>query len=159
MHVNARAIIERETPHGIEIVIQLRNKPVEGGQWLELPGGRVEEFESFLEAVKREVREETGLNITHIEGESARVESQAGRTNVECLQPFAVYQTTRGPVDSLGAYFRCRAEGGLLAAGDDTLGPRWMPVAELAAGLKQTPEKFSWIDQAGLLFYLQEISK
>ena len=159
IHVNARAIIERETPQGMEIVIQLRNKPVEGGQWLELPGGRLEEFESFLEAVRREVEEETGLSLTHIEGAEAKVDSQGTRTNVECLQPFAVYQTTRGPVDSMGAYFRCRAEGELLAAGDDTLGPRWMPIDELAAWLEREPERFSWIDLAGLLFYLQERSR
>ena len=38
MHVNARAIIERETPNGREIVIQVRNKPHEGGKRIELPG-------------------------------------------------------------------------------------------------------------------------
>ncbi len=34
MFVNARAIIERETDTGIEIVVQTRNKPEEGGRWL-----------------------------------------------------------------------------------------------------------------------------
>jgi 8-oxo-dGTP pyrophosphatase MutT (NUDIX family) len=47
MYVNARAIIERETSSGTMILIQVRNKPYEGGKWLELPGGRVEEFESL----------------------------------------------------------------------------------------------------------------
>ena len=159
MHVNVRAIIERETPEGIEIVIQLRNKPVEGGQWIELPGGRLEEYESFLDGLKREVAEETGLRLTRIEGESTKVDSQGNSTNVECLQSFAVYQTTLGPVDSMGAYFRCRAEGELLAAGDDTLGPRWMLVEELDAWLEREPERFSWIDRAGLLYYLQEFSR
>ncbi len=159
MHVNVRAIIERETPDGIEVVIQLRNKPVEGGQWIELPGGRLEEYESFLDGLKREVAEETGLRLTRIEGESTKVDSRGELTNVECLQPLAVYQTTLGPVDSMGAYFRCQADGELLAAGDDTLGPRWMPVEQVAAWLEVEPERFSWIDRAGLLYYLQEHSR
>ena len=50
MFVNARAIIERETCAGTEIVVQVRNKPQEGGKWIELPGGRVEEFESLVGA-------------------------------------------------------------------------------------------------------------
>ena len=37
MHVNARAIIERWTPDESEIVVQVRNKPYEGGKWIELP--------------------------------------------------------------------------------------------------------------------------
>lgn len=120
MHVNARTIVERSTPAGIEILVQVRNKPCEGGKWIELPGGRVEEFESLVDTLRREVREETGLAVTSIEGLDTRIETGAPDTCVECLQPFAVYQTLRGPVDSRGVYFRCRVEGQLLAAGDES---------------------------------------
>ena len=53
MYVNARAIIEREAPSGTEIVVQTRVKPHEGGTSIELPGGRVEEFESLVDALRR----------------------------------------------------------------------------------------------------------
>ena len=66
MYVNVRAIIEQEIDGVTMIVIQVRNKLYEGGKWLELPGGRVEEFESFANALKREVMEETGLVISRI---------------------------------------------------------------------------------------------
>jgi 8-oxo-dGTP diphosphatase len=158
MHVNARAIIEKVTPHGREIVLQTRDKPHEGRKWLELPGGRVEEFESITAALKREVLEETGLELTEVEGESSKVEAVSPDTSVECLAPFAVYQTTLGPVDSMGVYFRCTAKGQLLAAGDDAEAAQWIPVDKLRVWLEIEPERFSWIDRAGLLFYLRKIS-
>ena len=155
MHVNARAIIERDTPGGREIVIQIRNKPHEGGKSIELPGGRVEEYESLLDAVKREVREETGLQLIEIEGENTKLNAVGTGTNVECLAPFAVYQTTEGPVDSLGVYFRCRAKGQLLSIGDETEGAQWISVEHICQWVAKEPERFSWIDRAGLLFYLK----
>ena len=71
------------------------------------------------------------------------------------MQPFAVYQTTRGPVDSMGVYFRCQGEGSLLEAGDDTLNPQWVPIDRITQWMEQEAGQFGWIDRAGLLFYLK----
>lgn len=120
MYVNARAIIERQTDGDLEILIQTRNKPYETGKCLELPGGCVEEYESMIAALRREVWEETGLELSEIEGLSTKIDTQAEETNVECFQAFSVYQTTTGPVDSMGVYFRCKATGELLDRGDGT---------------------------------------
>src|SRR5512141_2952858 len=99
MHVNARALIERVKNDQVELLIQFRNKPYEGSTLLELPGGRVEEFESLVDALRREVHEETGLELIQIEGLETRIETKGVDTNVECIQPFAAYQTLHGPVD------------------------------------------------------------
>lgn len=154
MYCNCRAIIERETPQGREILVQQRNKPYEGQPRIELPGGRVEEFESLIDTLRREVREETGLELSRIEGQETRIETDGEDANVECLRPFAAYQTLSGPVDSIGVYFRCRAEGQLLETGDESRDMRWMPVLEIARLLNDAPEQFSFVDRAGLTFYI-----
>jgi len=135
-------------------MVQERYKPYEGHTLIELPGGRVEEFESLVAALRREVREETGLELSAIEGQETRIETNGMDANVECIRPFAAYQTLRGPVDSLGLYFLCTAEGQLLERGDETRNLRWMPVSDLAWLMDNAPEQISFVDRAGLSFYL-----
>lgn len=77
-----------------------------------------------------------------------------GQITVECLKPFCVYQTTQGPVDSIGFYFRCRAEGELLRRGDGSYGHRWVPVKVLAADVAAEPERFSWLTLAVLQHFI-----
>ncbi len=45
-----------------ELLLQLRNKAPEKEYW-SIPGGKVELFETFEEAVKREVKEEVGVEV------------------------------------------------------------------------------------------------
>lgn len=155
-YVNSRAIIERIIDGEREIVIQTRRKPNEPESF-ELPGGRMEPFESFAQALIREVKEETGLQVVEIEGMETRVDTREMNPNfeVECIRPFAAYQTTKGPVDSTGCYFRCKAEGELLTDGDDTTNIRWIRTAQLSEMMNANPLQFSDVDRAGILFYLK----
>jgi len=84
-------------------------------------------------ALTREVYEETGLKITSIQGEDTQITTAGDQRtfSVQCIKPFATYQTLRGPVDSFGVYFICTAEGTLLDAGDDTKAPHWIGINDL----------------------------
>ena len=157
MFVNVRAIITRQTPDGREIIIQKRNKPFEGSSPYELPGGQVEEYESLYDALVREVKEETGLEVKHIKNQEDRITTQEEVSNVEVITPFCMYQTLRGPVDSLGAYFLCEAEGELLSDGDATQQVQWIKVEELKNLLEKQCIQFSWIDKSGVLYYLRSL--
>jgi 8-oxo-dGTP diphosphatase len=157
IYVNARAIIERTKDNKTEIVVQIRNKPGDFGR-LELPGGQVHEFESLTDAVKREVLEETGLEVTFVDGEKEKVISSGteGGFSIECIQPFAVYQTLSGPVDSMGVYFRCQAQGNLKDIGDCSLNAKWIGLEELQSLVERNQNLFSEIDLAGILMYLKD---
>ena len=157
IYVNARAIIERCNGNITEIVVQTRNRPGDSGR-LELPGGQVNAYESLLDAVKREVDEETGLEVIEIEGQSTMVDTDnlKGTFTMECVRPFAAYQTLKGPVDSMGVYFKCKTKGTLKKIGDGTLNAKWIDINELNLLIHSNPQLFSEIDLAGMIFYLNE---
>ena len=157
IYVNARAFIERYNNGEIEIVIQTRNKPGED-KGFELPGGQVNEYESLIEAVKREVLEETGLKVSFVHGEESIVTTKDITKDfvMECIKPLAVYQTIKGPVDSMGVYFICNAEGNLTATGDFTLNATWININELHSLVNNNKHLFCEIDLAGIMFYLKE---
>ncbi|OIK06809.1 NUDIX domain-containing protein [Bacillus sp. MUM 13] len=157
MFVNVRAIITRQTPEGREIIIQKRDKPYEGSIPYELPGGQVEEYESLYDALVREVKEETGLEVTLIKGQEDRIITKEENSAVEAVTPFCVYQTLHGPVDSMGAYFLCEVKGEILSDGDATKEVQWIKVEELRRRLEKGVIQFSWVDNSGITYYLRSL--
>lgn len=56
------AIITRQMDGATQILLTRRNVPPFKGQWC-LPGGHLDRYEPIKEAIRREVREETGLEF------------------------------------------------------------------------------------------------
>lgn len=54
---------------------------------LEIPAGKIREYENIFEALRREVREETGLQITKIYGEEeSEFLDEAGGLKEDCRE-------------------------------------------------------------------------
>lgn len=69
------------------------------GQW-DLPGGYIETAEQPEEAVRRELREETGLEVTDIEILSSH-NTLFGDTPEDSKQVLGIYYTCRAPSDQV----------------------------------------------------------
>jgi 8-oxo-dGTP diphosphatase len=110
-------------PGGRLLLIRRGHAP-EAGRW-SLPGGRVEPGESDQQAVIREIREETGLEI-------------------ECDQLVGSVKRISPPDAVLEIRdYAATVTGGVLVAGDDAAEVRWVSPAELArlpltSGLAET---------------------
>ncbi len=96
------------------LLVVLRARPPSVGTW-SLPGGRVEPDESDDAAVRRELREETGLDVS------------VGRL-VGTVDRDAPGGATYEIHDYAGT-----VTGGQLRAGDDAADVRWVSAAELTA--------------------------
>lgn len=95
------------------LLVVRRGRGVATGRW-SLPGGRVEGGESLAEALAREVREETGLDV-HVEGLCGVAERRFD------AHAFVILN------------YWCTVTGGALRAGDDAAEARWADPAQLRA--------------------------
>lgn len=101
---------------GERVLLVRRGRAPARGRWA-FPGGRVQLGEALEEAVAREVREETGLEI-EILGQLETVEA-IGAEHGE-------------PHHWVIVEYLARATGGRLEAGDDAAAVRWVTLAELS---------------------------
>lgn len=149
------AIIERTSDGKKQIVVQIRDKasdPVYSGT-IEIPGGKFRAFEDVFSTLRREVKEECGLDIAFIDEENKRVDyPNRGDVSSEII-PFCVTQMQHGPF--IGMIFLCRAEGELLQETNETKKAQWINADELRTIINQHPERIYTAFLAPLKKYLK----
>lgn len=92
------------------LLVQRANEPFQG--WWSLPGGVVETGELLKQAMRREMREETGLEV-------------------EPLHIVEVFESIRPTHHFVVIDFLCRVTGGSLHAGSDAAAAQWFPIHDL----------------------------
>jgi 8-oxo-dGTP pyrophosphatase MutT (NUDIX family) len=149
------AIIEREIDNQKHILIQVREKKsdkIYSGS-LEIPGGKMQAFEDIYDTILREVKEETNLDVTFIDGKTRRLDYQNREDVSSLIEPFCVTQMQCGPF--IGLIFLCQAVGVPAMVTDEAKEARWVPVNELKEIINETPEKIYTAFLAPLKKYIK----
>ena len=155
------AIIERFHDGEWEVLLQTRWKPEEDAKYsglLEIPGGRMEYGEDVYTTLKREVKEECGLNIESIKpGMDIETEGKYGKVSVAFV-PFCGEQFLGS--NYIGFVFVCTAKGELTQKGIyDAKEPRWVKLSELKKILSQESEKIYPFHLSALKYYVEQKEK
>jgi 8-oxo-dGTP pyrophosphatase MutT (NUDIX family) len=139
------------------ILLQERFKKdgLEKSGLLEIPAGKIRAFENIFDALRREVREETGLEVTNIEGAEAASIFSGNGYRVINFTPFSCSQNTKGNYPVMVFTFVCTAQGELLSASDESNNYVWMDEATLYQRLHENPDDFFPMHIDTLLKYLR----
>ena len=138
------AIIEKEEKGKRYILMQRRKKKsddVESGLW-EIPAGKIREYENIYTALRREVKEETNLDITAIWDEEKCITADSIGYTVTDIHPFNITQNLRGGYSILVMVFLCRAEGEISSNAEENESVQWRDAEEVEKELKEFPERF-----------------
>lgn len=146
---NVYGLIKRRD--GTGVLIQRRWKPQTDpdnlGKW-ELPGGKWRAGESAADCLRRELREECGIDVSSIEGLFAQ-HRHLGQ-QVETSSPTLLVQMLTGTTPSVLAVYSGYSDEQPAAQGDGARDANYMDVSELKSALRHHPDTFTALSFAAL---------
>lgn len=153
------AIIERNVGSETEILIQTRisgyDELYQGT--IEIPAGRINSFENLYDTIKREVKEETGLEVLEID-QALDSETATTSKNDEAIvfQPFCCQQLIKGNIPWIGFVFLVKVkEGKLIPEKGHTQDLRWVKISELKELLATSQDKIFTLQLPVLKHYVR----
>ena len=151
------AIIVKRVGNEEYILVQTREKNSDDGTdgMLEIPAGKIREYENIFKALKREVWEETGLHITKIQGEEECNFLDVEGNKTVRFNPYCITQNLSGAYSLILCTFLCEAEGELLDKTNETKDIRWMKREELKEIVDNQPERIFLMHVNALKKYLE----
>ncbi|MBO5032370.1 MAG: NUDIX domain-containing protein [Lachnospiraceae bacterium] len=150
------AIIVKQVGNEEFILVQNRKKNGSDGTdgLLEIPAGKIREYESIFDALRREVWEETGLHLTAVWGEEDSVFLDVAGNKTIVFSPYCVTQNLSGAYSIILSTFLCEAEGELLERTNETENIRWMKRDALKEIVDNSPESIFLMHVNALRKYL-----
>ncbi len=110
--------------------------------FIEIPAGKIREFENIFACLRREIKEETGLDVLEIQGEETASVTEHQHFTVLNFTPFSSAQNLKGDYPIIVHVFICRVVGELKKYSDETQNLRWISLPELQQKLSMEEERF-----------------
>lgn len=123
---------------------------------IEIPAGKIREFENIFDCLRREIWEETGLKVIEIEGEKDALLIEANGYKVINYIPFACSQNLEGNYPIMVQTFICKTEGQVLERTNETRNIRWVSLHQLKEMLNNNEKLFYPMHIATLKKYVKE---
>lgn len=105
---------------------------------LEIPAGKIREFENIFDCLRREINEETGYTVSCIEGEKEAEKIVQNGYTVLNYKPFSCSQNIDGKYPIMVQVFICHlsTEKGGITESSEAKNIRWVEINELKKLLK-----------------------
>lgn len=153
-------IIERIVDGEIEILIQTRWKPDKDPVYsgcIEIPGGGIEVFENIYDTIKREVYEETGLNVVEIKPDIKSQLYTPKNDAAFAFMPFCCEQQLKNGKPWIGFVFICQVENKTpIDQKSENKNVRWINKNEFQEIFTNSPEKIFTFQLGALEFYFNK---
>jgi len=126
-----RAIV-RPASDPSRVLLQRRDDPAESVRGsLEIPGGQWRAGESPIDAITREVREEAGLDVTHVLG--IAIDTFDERRPIASIEPLVVISGVHGAFPAIHTVLVVDGEGEPRARHGESRDVRWWMLSEVIA--------------------------
>lgn len=155
------AILQKKENDDLKIFIQTRWKPHVDSPYsgmLEIPAGGIESYEDVYDSLKREVKEECGLDIVKIVNDfKSTIEEPVLGDQAFVFRPFLCQQvlSTRNGLPWIGFVFLCEVEGEIKMQESEAKDPVWINLKELEEMITNKPESFFPLQLPVLKYYLE----
>ena len=154
--IPAVSVILRKHVNKKEFILIQERQKADGGKengMLEIPGGKIREYENIFSALRREVKEETGMDVSSIQGENEVLETIVNGNKTISFTPFCTTQNLSGAYSLIVNIFICEATGDLLVKTNETQNLRWINIEELKNMVKNNADQFFLMDVTALKKY------
>ncbi|OGY50644.1 MAG: hypothetical protein A3J59_01435 [Candidatus Buchananbacteria bacterium RIFCSPHIGHO2_02_FULL_56_16] len=131
------AILIRKRDEKTEVFLQKRWKPRVSPTYsgmIEIPAGGIRAYENVYDALKREVKEECGLEIVRVvEDYQSSVKEPRKHDRAFVFKPFICQQVleTNGGLSWVGFVFFCEVTGEVSINPAEAKDPQWVTIAQL----------------------------
>lgn len=159
------AILIRKNKIGVSVFIQTRWKPHVSSTYsgmLEIPAGGVDSYENVYNALKREVKEETGLKIVKIiNNYQSKVVAPRKHDKAFVFRPFVCQQVleTNNGLPWVGFVFLCEVKGKVKINKDEAKDPKWVSIGALKKIITERPETIFPLQLPVLMYFIENFKK
>jgi ADP-ribose pyrophosphatase len=157
----AAGIIRCRKAGEVWILVQERDKPGSPGETglIEIPAGKIRAFENVYACLRREIKEETGFEVTWIQGESESVSVRQNGYDVLSYTPYASSQNLLGNYPIMVQAFLCEVDGMPVERSNESRHIHWIRILELKTLLQDEPDRFYPMHLETLRRYVAECER